>query len=329
MDNARGTAYRAVNFAMVHAYWKIGRLIFEEEQRGKRRAEYGTSLLKQISRNLSLEYGKGFDESNLRHMRNFFSSFPIQDAVRPELSWTHYRLILKVERSDAKEFYMKEAIEGNWSTRALERQINTLYFERMLMTPKKGKRDVKSEAEQKKEISKPVGIIKDPYVLEFLDLKSNTKFYEHELERAIIDKLKEFLLELGKGFSFIARQYRLTVGSGKHFYADLVFYNYILKCFLVIDLKVGELTHQDIGQMDMYVRYFEDQVRQVGDNPTIGLILCSEKNRTIVKYSLLNDSQQVFAAKYKTYLPTEKQLKKEIEQERNLIESEKRLKQKS
>ncbi|MCA4897270.1 MAG: YhcG family protein [Bacteroidota bacterium] len=329
IDNARGTAYRAVNFAMVHAYWQIGRLIFEEEQRGKRRAEYGTSLLKQISRNLSLEYGKGFDESNLRHMRNFFSSFPIQDALRPELSWTHYRLILKVERSDAKEFYMKEAIEGSWSTRALERQINTLYFERMLMTPKKGKRDVKSEAEHKKEISKPVDIIKDPYVLEFLDLKSNTKFYEHELEQAIIDKLKEFLLELGKGFSFVARQYRLTVGTGKHFYADLVFYNYILKCFLVIDLKVGELTHQDIGQMDMYVRYFEDQVRQEGDNPTIGLILCSEKNKTIVKYSLLNDSQQVFAAKYKTYLPTEKQLKKEIEQERNLIESEKRLKQKS
>ncbi|MFM7488392.1 MAG: YhcG family protein, partial [Cytophagales bacterium] len=262
IDNARGTAYRAVNFAMVHVYWQIGRLIFEEEQRGKRRAEYGTSLLKQISRNLSLEYGKGFDESNLRHMRNFFSSFPIQDALRPELSWTHYRLILKVERSDAKEFYMKEAIEGNWSTCALERQINTLYFERMLMTPKKGKRDVKSEAEQKKEISKPVGIIKDPYVLEFLHLKSNTKFYEHELEQAIIDKLKEFLLELGKGFSFVARQYRLTVGTGKHFYADLVFYNYILKCFLVIDLKVGELTHQDIGQMDMYVRYFEDQVRQ-------------------------------------------------------------------
>lgn len=183
IDNARGTAYRAVNFAMVHAYWQIGRLIFDEEQRGKRRAEYGTSLLKQISRNLSLEYGKGFDESNLRHMRNFFSSFPIQDALRPELSWTHYRLILKVERSDAKEFYMKEAIEGNWSTRTLERQINTLYFERMLMTPKKGKRDVKSEAEHKKEISKPVDIIKDPYVLEFLDLKPSTKFYEHELLR--------------------------------------------------------------------------------------------------------------------------------------------------
>ena len=329
IDNARGTAYRAVNFAMVQAYWQIGKLIVEAEQKGNKRAEYGEELIIQLSERLSAEFGKGFNTTNVWYMRQFYLTFRKLHALRGELSWTHYRLLLKVERDDAKEFYMKEAIEGNWSTRTLERQINTLYFERMLMTPKKGKRDVKSEAEHKKEISKPVDIIKDPYVLEFLDLKSHSKFYEHELEQAIIDKLKEFLLELGKGFSFVARQYRLTVGTGKHFYADLVFYNYILKCFLVIDLKVGELTHQDIGQMDMYVRYFEDQVRQEGDNPTIGLILCSEKNKTIVKYSLLNDSQQVFAAKYKTYLPTEKQLKKEIEQERNLIESEKRLKQKS
>lgn len=329
IDNARGTAYKAVNFAMVQAYWQIGKLIVEAEQKGNKRAEYGEELIIQLSERLSAEFGKGFNTTNVWYMRQFYLTFRKLHALRGELSWTHYRLLLKVERDDAKEFYMKEAIEGNWSTRTLERQINTLYFERMLMTPKKGKRDVKSEAEHKKEISKPVDIIKDPYVLEFLDLKSHSKFYEHELEQAIIDKLKEFLLELGKGFSFVARQYRLTVGTGKHFYADLVFYNYILKCFLVIDLKVGELTHQDIGQMDMYVRYFEDQVRQEGDNPTIGLILCSEKNKTIVKYSLLNDSQQVFAAKYKTYLPTEKQLKKEIEQERNLIESEKRLKQKS
>lgn len=329
IDNARGTAYRAVNFAMVQAYWQIGKLIVEAEQKGNKRAEYGEELIIQLSERLSAEFGKGFNTTNVWYMRQFYLTFRKLHALRGELSWTHYRLLLKVERDDAKEFYMKEAIEGNWSTRTLERQINTLYFERMLMTPKKGKRDVKSEAEHKKEIAKPVDIIKDPYVLEFLDLKSHSKFYEHELEQAIIDKLKEFLLELGKGFSFVARQYRLTVGTGKHFYADLVFYNYILKCFLVIDLKVGELTHQDIGQMDMYVRYFEDQVRQEGDNPTIGLILCSEKNKTIVKYSLLNDSQQVFAAKYKTYLPTEKQLKKEIEQERNLIESEKRLKQKS
>lgn len=329
IDNARGTAYKAVNFAMVQAYWQIGKLIVEAEQKGNKRAEYGEELIIQLSERLSAEFGKGFNTTNVWYMRQFYLTFRKLHALRGELSWTHYRLLLKVERDDAKEFYMKEAIEGNWSTRTLERQINTLYFERMLMTPKKGKRDVKSEAEHKKEIAKPVDIIKDPYVLEFLDLKSHSKFYEHELEQAIIDKLKEFLLELGKGFSFVARQYRLTVGTGKHFYADLVFYNYILKCFLVIDLKVGELTHQDIGQMDMYVRYFEDQVRQEGDNPTIGLILCSEKNKTIVKYSLLNDSQQVFAAKYKTYLPTEKQLKKEIEQERNLIESEKRLKQKS
>ena len=197
------------------------------------------------------------------------------------------------------------------------------------MSRKEGRPLVKAEAESKKGIMQAKDIIKDPYVLEFLDLKPNTDFYEQELEQAIIDKLKEFLLELGKGFSFVGRQYRLSAGAGKNFHADLVFYNYILKCFLVIDLKTGELTHDDIGQMDMYVRYFEDKVRQENDNPTIGLILCTEKNKTIVKYSLLNDSKQIFASKYKTYLPTEKQLKQEIEREREMVEMEKRLQLKS
>lgn len=224
---------------------------------------------------------------------------------------------------------MQEAIDCNWSTRSLERQINSLYFERMVMTIEdEGKKLVKAEAEGKKEAMQAKDIIKDPYVLDFLDLKANAKFYEQELEQAIIDKLQEFLLELGKGFSFVARQYRLSAGTGKNFYADLVFYNYILKCFLVIDLKTGELTHQDIGQMDMYVRYFEDQVRQKDDNPTIGLILCTEKNKTVVKYSLLNDSKQIFASKYKTYLPTEKELKDEIAREREAVEMEKRLSEK-
>ena len=326
IEEARGSVYRAANFAMVQAYWHIGKLIVEEEQSGRERAEYGKALLRDISVRLSSEYGKGFDESNLRHMRSFYSSFQIQDALRPELTWTHYRLLLKVEREDAKEFYLQEAIDSNWSTRTLERQINSLYFERMVMTPKVKRPLVKKEAEGKKVPMQASDIIKDPYVLEFLNLKSKTDFYEQELEQAIIDKLQDFLLELGKGFSFVARQYRLTVSAGKHFHADLVFYNYLLKCFMVIDLKVGELTHQDIGQMDMYVRYFEDQVRQKDDNPTIGLILCSEKNKTVVKYSLLNDSKQVFASKYKTYLPTEKQLVQEIKRERNLVEIEKRLK---
>ncbi len=326
IEEARSKVYRAANIAMVQAYWHIGKLIVEEEQNGKQRADYGKTLLKELSQQLSTEYGKGFDESNLRHMRNFYITYPIQDAVRPELSWTHYRLLLKVESQEAKQFYIQETIEGNWSTRTLERQINSLYHQRIIMTPKKGKALVKAEAENKKETMQAKDIIKDPYVLEFLDLKSNTDFYEQELEQAIINQLQAFLLELGKGFCFVSRQYRFTTEGGKHFYIDLVFYNYILKCFLLIDLKAGELTHQDVGQMDMYVRYVEDKIKQKNDNPTIGLILCTEKDKTIVKYSLLNDSKQLFASKYKTYLPTEKQLKQEIEREREIIEMEKRLK---
>lgn len=312
IEDARSTVYRAANFAMVQAYWHIGKLIIEEEQSGKQRAEYGQSLLKDLSGRLSKEYGKGFDESNLRHMRNFYSIYQKQDAVRPELSWTHYRLLLKVEREDARAFYMQESIEYNWSTRTLERQVNSLYFERMVMTPKQGRSLVKAEAEGKKEVMQAGDIIKDPYVLEFLNLKANTSFYEQELEQAIIDKLQEFLLELGKGFSFVGRQQRISL-EGDHFFIDLVFYNYILKCFLLIDLKTGKLTHQDVGQMDMYVKIFEEKMRQETDNPTIGLILCTEKNNAVAKYSLLNDSKQIFASKYKTYLPTERELKQEIQ----------------
>ncbi|MCE2995176.1 MAG: YhcG family protein [Cyclobacteriaceae bacterium] len=326
IDDARSKVYRTANFTMVQAYWQIGKLIVEEEQKGKGRAEYGQELIEKLSIRLSLDYGKGFNSTNLWYMRQFYTKFEILHALRGELSWTHYRLLLKVEREDAKDFYLQESIDGNWSTRTLERQINSLYFERMMLTPFKKRGLIKKEAEGKKEKAQASDIIKDPYVLEFLNLKSKAGFYEHDLEQAIIDKLQDFLLELGKGFCFVARQYRLTVDARKHFYADLVFYNYILKCFVVIDLKVGELTHQDIGQMDMYVRYFEGQVKQKGDNPTIGLILCSEKNKTIVKYSLLNDSKQIFASKYKTYLPTEKQLVQEIKRERELVETEQRLK---
>ncbi|MFN8887005.1 MAG: YhcG family protein, partial [Cyclobacteriaceae bacterium] len=321
IDDARSKVYRTANFTMVQAYWQIGKLIVEEEQKGKGRAEYGQELIEKLSIRLSLDYGKGFNSTNLWYMRQFYTKFEILHALRGELSWTHYRLLLKVEREDAKDFYLQESIDGNWSTRTLERQINSLYFERMMLTPFKKRGLIKKEAEGKKEKAQASDIIKDPYVLEFLNLKSKAGFYEHDLEQAIIDKLQDFLLELGKGFCFVARQYRLTVDARKHFYADLVFYNYILKCFVVIDLKVGELTHQDIGQMDMYVRYFEGQVKQKGDNPTIGLILCSEKNKTIVKYSLLNDSKQIFASKYKTYLPTEKQLVQEIKRERELVET--------
>lgn len=329
IETSRATAYKAVNTSMVDGYWNIGKRIVEEEQKGEERAEYGTALLKALSMRLGKEYGKGFDESNLRNMRLLYRSYPKQDAMRPELSWTHYRLLMRVEKEYARQFYMEEAISCNWNTRTLERQINSLYYERMLMSGKEGRPAVKQEAEDKKEIMQPAGIIKDPYVLEFLTLKSNTEFYERELEQAIIDKLQEFLLELGKGFCFMSRQYRITAeDSSKHFHIDLVFYNYILKCFLLIDLKTTDLTHQDIGQMDFYVRYFEDKIRQENDNPTIGLILCTEKDKTIVKYSLLNESKQIFASKYKLYLPTEEELQREIARERHQVEMEKKLQQK-
>lgn len=323
LSTARSTVYTTANAEMVKAYWHIGRLIVEHEQAGQDRAAYGKELVKGLSQQLTADFGKGFDERNLRYMRQFYQVYSNWNAVRSELSWTHYRLLLKVENPDARAFYMQEAIEGRWSTRTLDRQINSLHYDRMLISSEKA--PVKTEADRKVVPMQASDLIKDPYVLEFLDLKASASFYEKELEQAIIDKLQEFLLELGKGFSFVGRQYRLAAGPGKDFYADLVFYNYILKCFLIIDLKVGELTHQDIGQMDMYVRYFEDQIRQPDDNPTIGLILCSEKNKTVVKYSLLNESQQVFASKYQMYLPSEKELRQQINQERQQLEIEKGL----
>jgi predicted nuclease of restriction endonuclease-like (RecB) superfamily len=324
IEQGRNSVYRAANAAMVHSYWQIGKLIVEEEQKGKERAEYGTDLIRNLATRLSSDYGKGFTETNLKYMRQFYNQFGNSHALRDELSWTHYRLLLKLEKETARTFYVSEAVSGNWSTRTLERQINSHYYERILLSSKEGKPLVKEEAESNMEILQAKDIIKDPYVLEFLDLKANTTFYERELEQAIIDKLQEFLLELGKGFCFVGRQHRISA-EHEHFYVDLVFYNYILKCFLLIDLKTGKLTHQDIGQMDMYVRYFEDQVRQDNDNPTIGLILCAEKNRALAKYSLLSDSKQIFASQYKTYLPTEEELQKELGREIEILEQEKRL----
>jgi len=323
IEEARNNIYRTANFTMVKAYWSIGKTIVEEEQKGKERAEYGQEIIKKLALKLTKEHGKSFSERNLWYMKQFYQQFTNMNALRSELSWTHYRLLLRIENDKARQFYMQETIDCNWSTRSLERQIHNLYYQRMLMS--KNDQAVKDEAIEKTEQQSPQDIIKDPYVLDFLGLKDNTNFRESELEQAIIDKLQDFLLELGKGFAFVGRQYRLTTETGKHFYADLVFYNYILKCFLIIDLKVEPLTHQDIGQMDMYVRYFEDKIRQKTDNPTIGLILCTEKDKTIVKYSLLKESQQIFASKYMTYLPTEKELQRQIQWEREQIEQEKQL----
>ncbi len=323
LEAARSNVYRAVNFAMVEAYWNVGRLIIEEEQSGKQRAEYGKNLIKELSGRLKKDFGKGFNQRNLWYMRNFYSIFPKVNALRAELTWTHYRLLLKVEKETARDFYLNEAVDSNWSTRQLERQINSFYYERLLSS--KGKKPVVDEADRNASPAKPEDLIKDPYVLEFLNLKGNESLLEKDLETELLGKLQEFLLELGKGFSFVSRQHRISVDSD-HFYIDLVFYNYILKCFILIDLKMGKLTHKDIGQMDFYVRYVEDNKKVEGDNPTIGLILCSEKNETIVKYSVLNENKQIFASRYKLFLPTEEELARELRHEIELIRTEKSLK---
>ena len=322
IENTRDNIYKSVNFNMVLAYWSIGKIIVEEEQRGSNRAEFGTYLIKTLSERLTCEFGKGFTQSNLRYMRQFYIAFPIRHAQRDELSWTHYRLLLKVEKEGARSFYLVETSKNKWSTRELERQINSLLYERLALS--KDPDEVKKLSTQGNLIETSKDLIKDPYILEFLGIKQQQNFLEKDLENLLVSRLQEFLLELGAGFAFVERQKRITV-DGDHYYIDLVFYNYILKCFVLIDLKLGKLTHQDIGQIDFYVRYFEKEEKQPGDNPTIGLILCSNKNEAMVKYTLLNDSKTLFASKYKLYLPSEEELKKELTRERELIEQEKRL----
>ena len=316
LRNARQTAYRAVNFTMVMSYWEIGRLITEDELKWER-AEYGKQVLKKLSQRLSDEFGKGFDESNLRYMRLFFKAFPICDTLRHELSWSHYRRLLSVDNEKARLWYMNEAADEVWSTRQLDRQISTLYYERLLSS--KEKESVKEEAQKKLAQVTPLEFIRDPYVLDFLNLKDYPSLNESDIESSLISHLQDFLMELGKGFCFVARQKRMRY-EDEDFYVDLVFYNSILKCYVLIDLKLGKLTHGDVGQMDSYIRMFDELSKLPDDNPTIGLILCSEKNEAIVKYSVLNDAKQLFASKYKLTLPTEEELKLEIERERLKLE---------
>lgn len=314
LHEARSRSYRAVNSAMIAAYWNIGQQIVEEEQQGKHRAEYGTKLLPYLAKKLQADFGKGFNTSNLAYMKQFYLTFPIFHALRGELTWTHYRLLLKVSNEKARNFYISESIDNQWNTRTLERNINSFYYERILSSNNQAL--VRNEAE--KDMITPQDIIKDPYILEFLDLADKGKVKEKALEAALIDQLQAFLLELGKGFSFVARQKRISAEED-HFSIDLVFYNYILKCFVLIDLKIGKLTHGDIGQMDFYVRYWEDNLKNEDDNPTIGLILCTEKNETVVKYSVLQDNQQLFVSKYKLFLPSEEELRIELERERQFL----------
>ena len=320
LQSARQTAYKAVNFAMVQAYWQIGRLIVEDEQNGEVRAEYGKKVLEELAKRLTAEFGTGFTVTNLKYMRSFYRAFPIGHALRDELSWTHYRLLLRVENPDARNWYMNEAAAENWSSRQLERQISVLYYDRMLLSS--DKQSTRADAEENMALAKlePESFIRNPYVLEFLELKDYPGLHEKDIEEGLINNLQSFLLELGKGFCFVARQKRIRFEE-QDFYIDLVFYNCILKCYVLIDLKLGELTYQDIGQMDGYIRLYEEQYRKEDDNPTLGIVLCSKRNEAVVKYSVLHESRQLFASKYLLHLPSEEELKREIERERKLLDA--------
>jgi len=315
IEQARLKAYAAVNYAMVEAYWNIGRLITDTIGEDARN-EYGKHLMRSLSERLTSDYGKGFDESNLRYMRKFYLTFPIRDALRHKLSWTHYRMIMKVDDPKAREYYLDECSKGIWSTRQLERQINSHCYERVLSSQDRDA--VRDEIIHKEPNKTPLDVVKDPYVLEFLGLRQNDDLYETELERALLSHIQKFLLELGRGFVFEARQKRISF-DGEHYYIDAVFYNYLLKCFVLIDLKTNRLTHQDLGQMMMYVNYYSREMMNEGDNPPIGILLCSDKSESVVKYTLSEENTQIFASKYKLYLPTEEELRNEIETERRLL----------
>ncbi len=318
---ARQQAIRAVDVLQVQTCWEIGRYIVEFEQGGEARAGYGKQLLPTLAEALTAEFGKGFDASNLRYMRLFYQAFPIRDALRHELSWTHYRTLLKVDSDSARQWYMNEAATQNWSSRALERQIGTLYYERLLASQDRAAVEQEAISNLQALGKSPREFVRDPVLLEFLGLPNAGTLLESDLEQALIDQLQGFLLELGKGFAFVARQQRISTES-KDFYIDLVFYNYLLKCFVIFDLKRGELTHQDIGQMDMYVRMYDDLKRGPEDGPTVGIILCAQKDASVVRYSVLQGNEQLFASKYKLVLPSEEELRAELDRERALLEAQ-------
>jgi predicted nuclease of restriction endonuclease-like (RecB) superfamily len=317
LASAKSKVATAVNTAMVEAYWSIGRRIVEEEQDGQAKATYGTRMLEELSRHLADQFGKGFSVANLRNFRQFYLTYPdptgIHYTLCSELSWSHNRLIMRENDEKAQLYYLKQSKIENWSVRQLQRQLKTRSYQRLLTT----KEDSPTPAEPT--TSPDIrSLLKDPYVLEFLQLPE--PHTESEVESAIISQLQQFLLEMGHGFSFVARQMRISTETS-HFYLDLVFYNYLLKCFVVIDLKTEKLAHQHIGQMDMYVRMFDDLKRGSDDNPTIGIILCTDKDETVVHYSVLKDSEHLFASKYRTLLPSEEELVAEIERERTLIDN--------
>lgn len=312
----------AANAALVKMNWEIGRLIVEDEQKGRRKAEYGKAVLKELSERLTAEFGAGFDASNLRNMRSFYIAFPICDALRHELSWTHYRILMREQDPVAREWYMNECVACGWSSRNLDRQVSTDAYHRLLAAANPDRRKKRKELPLTKLPEKPKSLvpadfIKNPMMLEFLSLPQDVKIRETKLESAIISHLKDVLMELGRGFSFVARQKHMRSGSDDYF-IDLVFYNYILKCFFLFDLKMGKVTHKDVGQMDMYRRMFDDQICAKDDNPTVGIVLCGETDAVIARYSVLHDNKNMFAVKYSTVLPPEEVLKREIENQKEL-----------
>jgi len=325
LQSARNKVVRTVNQTMVLTYFEIGRMIIEEEQGGKERADYGKSLLKELSKVLTTEFGKGFSVDNLENMRRFYlvygksetlsriSSKAISETTSRELkqeefilSWSHYLKLMRIDDENERKFYEIEAAKNNWSVRELDRQYDSALYARLVLS--RDKEEVKKLSEKGLVLEKPKDVIKDPYILEFIGLPEKSAYSESDLEQGIIDKLEHFLLELGTGFTFVARQKRISFDN-KHFRIDLVFYNRILKCFVLIDLKIGELKHQDIGQMQMYVNYYDREIKLDDENKTIGIVLCQNKSEAVVEYTLPENNEQIFASKYKTILPSKEELK--------------------
>lgn len=322
IEEGRKVVSIAANAVLVRQNWSIGKLIVEDEQKGRRKAEYGKKTLEALSARLTLEYGNGYDARNLRYMRSFYLSFPIWNAVRSELGWTHYRILMREDDPIAREWYINECVAGGWSSRDLDRQVSTDAYHRLLAAANPDRRRKRKELPLTKLPAKPKSLvpadfIKNPMMLEFLSLPEDVKIRETKLESAIISHLKDVLMELGRGFSFVARQKHMRSGSDDYF-IDLVFYNYILKCFFLIDLKMGKVTHKDVGQMDMYRRMFDDQVCGKDDNPTVGIVLCDETDAAIARYSVLHDNKNMFAVKYSTVMPSDEILRREIETQKEL-----------
>lgn len=308
--NARQTIKRTIDTTMVQTYFEVGRLIVEREQGGEVRAEYGKEVLQNVSVKLCEEFGNGFSARNLRRMRSFYLTFKNWPTVSSKLGFSHYSLLMRLDDENARHFYAKEAETESWSVRELDRQINSMLFERLTLS--KDKAGVKALATQGQVIENSADLVKDPYILEFLGIPEQYQCTEKELETAIIEDLHHFLLELGKGFTFVSRQKRITV-DGDHYFVDLVFYNRLLQCFVLLDLKIGKLTHQDLGQMQMYVSFYDREIKAAHESPTIGIVLCRDKKESTVKYTLPENNKQIFASKYKLYLPTEDELLREVD----------------